>query len=143
LKGDRLLPQHHVARHCRRNDLRWLGNIPVAVMESALDDPGPDGVSVTWMEHFGGDRRHQITEVRRQITASLTPKGSNRIAIFNVGNVETAGSAAGAHVIEDPIDDPPQNPAHALIKADAPLQGQPLIRAAIAATVQPSDIETY
>jgi len=113
-------------------------------MESALDDPDPDGVSVTWLEHFGGDRQHQIVEVRKQIVAGgITPRGSNRIAIFNVGSVENAGSAAGAHVVEDPIDDPPPNQAHALIKADVPLQSQPLIRAAIVHTVQATDIETY
>ncbi len=76
------------------------------------------------------------------MTLRITPRQSNRVAILNVGDVENAGSAAGVHVMEDPIDDPPPNPAHALIKEATALQSQ-LIRAAIAATVQPSDIETY
>jgi len=142
VKGDRLLPQHHVARHCRKGDLFWLGITPTAILESALD-PDADGVSVTWLEHFGGDRQHQIAEARRHMTLRITPRQSNRVAILNVGNVEyAAGSAAGVHVIEDPIDDPPPNPAHALIKEPTALQSQN-IRAAIASTVQPSDIETY
>jgi hypothetical protein len=142
VKGDRLLAQHHVARHCRRNDLFWLGATPTAVQESALLDPDPDGVSVTWLEHFGGDRQHQIAEVRRHVTLRIKPRQSNRLAILNVGNVENMGRATGVHVIEDPITDPPPNPAHALIKDAAALQSQ-LIRAAIAATVQPGDIEAY
>lgn len=134
-------PQHHVARHCRKNDLLWLGTTPIAVLESAFDPDG-DGVSVTWLEFFGGDRHHQFAEARRHITFRITPKPSNRLAILNVDNVETAGSAASIVIVEDPIADPPANPAHALIKEPAALQSQ-LIRAAIAATVQASDIETY
>jgi hypothetical protein len=76
----------------------------------------------------------------------LTHKPSNRLAVINVGNIERAGAAAtaaGLHVIEDPYTDPPPgNPAHALVKEPVELGDQKL-REAIAATIQPSDIETY
>jgi hypothetical protein len=146
LKGDRLLPAHHVARHCRQNDLHYAGKIPAGILECALV-PDEDGLSVTWLEFFGGkDRVANMAGVRAAITAGLTPKPSNRLAVLNVGNIERAGSAAsaaGLRVIEDPYTNPPPgNPAHALVKEAATLGDQKL-REAIAATVQPADIETY
>src|SRR5271170_7867554 len=99
LKGDRLPPTHHVARHCRKNDLVIDPNTlaPSGVQECALV-PDPDGLSSTWLEFFGGDRSHNLAGVRRVI--GLTPKPSNRLAVLNVGRIETAGNAVGLHVIE-------------------------------------------
>jgi len=103
--------------------------------------PDPDGLSSTWLEFFGGDRSHNLAGVRRVI--GLTPKPSNRLAVLNVGRIETAGNAVGLHVIEDPFDDPPPgNPAHALVKEPIGLQNKK-IREAIASTVQVSDLEKY
>ncbi|HWX34954.1 MAG TPA: hypothetical protein VNZ53_46980 [Steroidobacteraceae bacterium] len=140
LKGDRLPSEHHVARHCRKNDLRLdpTSLAPVGILECALL-PDPDGVSTTWLEFFQGDRAHNVAGVRGAI--GLTPKRSNRLAVLNVGNIEIAGQGAGLRVIEDPLD-PPHNPAHALVKEPADLQAKAL-REAIASTVQMTDLETY
>jgi hypothetical protein len=140
LKGDRLPSEHHIARHCRKNDLRLdLTTLaPVGILECALV-PDPDGVSTTWLEFFQGDRAHNIAGVRRAI--GLTPKRSNRLAVLNIGSIEIAGHAVGLHAIEDALN-PPHNPAHALIKEPADLQDKTL-REAVASTVQATDLETY
>jgi hypothetical protein len=142
VKGDRLLPGHHVARHCRRNDLTWSGNTATGVLEGAFD-PDADGVSVTWLEFFQGDRQQRMLEVRQALLSHLTPKASNRLAILNVGKIEAAGNAVGTHVVEDPfMDPPPGNPAHALIKETSGLQDVK-VREALASTVDANEIETY
>jgi hypothetical protein len=143
-KGDRLQPAHHVARHCRYNDLIWNGATATGIQECALM-PDEDGVSVTWLEFFAGkDRQSNMVAVRAAIRNRITPKPkSNRLAVLNVLNIEKTGQAAGLFVIEDPdIDPPPGNPAHALVKEPAALQDQKL-REAIAAAVRPQDIEMY
>ena len=146
MKGDPLPAGDHAARHCRQNDLHYNGKIPDGILECALV-PDEDGLSVTWLEFFkGSDRKANMVGVRSAITAVLTPKPSNRLAVLNVGKIEQAGkahSAGGLQVIEDPYTDPPPgNPAHALVKEPATLADKTL-REAIAATVQPSDMETY
>lgn len=146
MQGDALPAGDHVARHCRKNDLHWTGQVADGILECALV-PDDDGLSVTWLEFFKGpNRQANMVGVRSAITAVLKPKPSNRLAVLNVGNIERAGnahSAAGLQVIEDPYTDPPPgNPAHALVKEAATLGDQKL-REAIAATVQPGDIETY
>ena len=72
LKGDRLLSTSHVARHCRKNDLRLnpISLAPDGILECALI-PHPDGLSTTWLEFFRGDRTHNVTMVRHVI--GLTP----------------------------------------------------------------------
>jgi hypothetical protein len=144
VRGDRLPPQHHVARHCRKNDLIWSGAVATGILECALMPRAQenDGLSSTWLEFFGGDRQHNMSGVRRHI--GLTPKQSNRLAVINVGNIETVRNPAALYVIEDPYTDPPPgNPAHALIKEPANLQQDQKLREAIALTVQASDIEPY
>jgi hypothetical protein len=142
LKGDRLPPEHHVARHCRKNDLVWDGTgIATGVLECALT-PDAEGVSTTWLEFFGGARQHNLSEVKR--CQRLMPRSSNRLAVLNVGNIENVGSGVGAHVVEDPDDPPcpPGNPAHALIKDPVSFQDKTL-REAMAFMVQAGDIEPY
>lgn len=144
-KGDRLPPEHHVARHCRKNDLDWNGNTPIGILDCALT-PDTDGVSTTWLEFFGSsDRKANMPHVRAAVTVFLTPKPSNRLAVLNVGNIESAGAAAGLalRVIEDPFDvPPPGNPAHALGKEPADWHDQK-VREAITFTISQGDIETY
>lgn len=143
VKGDRLPASHHVARHCRKNDLIWSGRVAVGVQEGAFVPNDADGLSVTWLGYFGGDRQANIAGVRSAI--GLTPKPSNRLAVLNIGNIERAGAAIGAGllVVEDPFTDPPPgNPAHALVKEASELANRKL-REALAAMAQPADIETY
>jgi hypothetical protein len=146
LRGDRLSSQHHVARHCRKNDLFWdpVTLTPTQVLECAFVPRAQedDGLSTTWLEYFRGNHPQNMTEVRRHIR--ITPKQSNRLAVLNVGNIENAGNSVGLHAVEDPDDPPcpPGNPAHALIKE--PVSFQDLrVREAVAFTVQAGDIETY
>jgi hypothetical protein len=46
-EGDRLPPEHHVARHCRKNDLIWSGAVAIGIQECALVVTDPDGLSVS------------------------------------------------------------------------------------------------
>jgi hypothetical protein len=142
LQGDALPATDHVARHCRKNDLHWTGPVADGVLECAfLPRPNEDdGLSTTWLEFFKGTRQQNMMEVRKHI--GLTPKASNRLAVLNVRNIKNAGKAhstAGLQVTEEPD---PNNPAHALIK-EATTLADLILREALAATVQPSDIETY
>jgi hypothetical protein len=83
-----------------------------------------------------------MAEIRNYI--NLKTNKSNRLAVVNVGNIQTAGNAVGLHAVEDPDNPPcpPGNPAHALIKDPINLQDLK-VREAIASTVQVGDIESY
>jgi hypothetical protein len=146
MKGDRLPLGHHVARHCRKDDLFWdpLTMVPTHVSERAFlpRSQENDGLSSTWLEFFKGNRQYNINEVRRNI--GLTPKKSNRLAVLNVGDMELVGNSVAVHVIEDPDDPPcpPGNPAHALIKEPVSF-GDKSLREAMAFMVQAGDIEPY
>lgn len=77
-----LAPAHHVARHCRRRDVRDDGTVTPAAFEIR---PGEEYLSANWLEYFHeADRPSQIAGVRQ----ALTDKGFrvSRNAYFAVLN---------------------------------------------------------
>jgi hypothetical protein len=144
VKGEPLPTQHHVARHCNPSDLLINGaGEPFGIKASAFA-PDPDGVSVNWLEFFGGTREHNISGVRSVIKRQC--RRSHRLAILNVGEIHAIQNAAGASltVVEDPDDrlPPDTNAAHALIKDTIVLQ-DPAVQAALAFLVQSTDLEKF
>jgi hypothetical protein len=144
VKGDTLPPEHHVARHCNPTDLFINGaGEPFAVKSSAFV-PDADGVSVNWLEFFGGTHQHNISGVR-SVTKRQARK-SHRLAILSVGAVNAIQNAAGGSLtaVEDPDDrlPPDTNAAHVLIKDRTALQ-DPAVQDALAFLVQPTDLEKF
>jgi hypothetical protein len=144
VKGHTLPLDHHVARHCNPTDLFINGaGEPFGVKPSAFV-PDADGVSVNWLEFFGGTRQHNISGVR-SVTKRQARK-SHRLAIRSVGAVNAIQNTAGASlsVVEDPDDrlPPDTNAAHVLIKERTALQ-DPAVQDALAFLVQPADLEKF
>jgi hypothetical protein len=93
VKGDKLPPEHHVARHCNPTDLFINGaGEPFAVKRSAFL-PDADGVSVNWLEFFGGTRQHNVSGVRSVIKRQC--RKSHRLAILSVGAINAIPNATG------------------------------------------------
>ena len=119
MTGDTLPDDHHIVRYVK----------PSLVEEETVDGsafllrPGENGLSVNWLEIFGGNDEHnQLSEVRQRLR--LEPAKNGRFAKLNVGetkqyvseSVEELGAELG--IIEAPL--PPSDgfeadPSHAEI----------------------------
>jgi hypothetical protein len=145
VKGEPLPAEHHVARHCNPTDLFINGaGEPFAVKPSAFV-PDADGVSVNWLEFFGGARQHNASGVRSVINRQA--RKSHRLAILSVGAINAIQKAIGTSslvVVEDPDDrlPPDTNAAHVLIKDTIILQ-DPAVQDALAFLVQRMDLEKF
>ena len=84
-----LASSHHVARYCRRRDIRNNGALSPAAFELR---PGESYLSTNWLEYFHNfDRQSQIAGVRQ----ALADKGfrirpSAAFAVLNVGDATDA-----------------------------------------------------
>lgn len=144
MKGDPLPAEHYVARHCRNKDFILTNGQPTGVRKSAFE-PKPDetdGLSVNWLEFFGGDRQHNVDGMRS--VTKLKVKRSHGIAILNVGAIITKDGSTQLAVVEDPVVDlaPETNAAHVLIKDLTDLRDK-AVRDVLAFIVQQSDIARY
>lgn len=84
-----LSPSHHIARYCRRRDVRNNGAVPPAAFELR---PGEEYLSTNWMEYFHESHRQtQIAGVRE----TLAEKNFrvSRTASFVVLNIGVAVNA--------------------------------------------------
>jgi hypothetical protein len=142
VKGEPLPAEHHVARHCNPTDLIITGGEPTGVKGSAFV-PDADGVSVNWLEFFGGSRQHNVSGVRSVINRQA--RKTHRLAVLNVGMINGVQGVTGAlTVVEDPDDrlPPDTNAAHVLIKDTIALQ-DPAVQDALAFMVQSTDLEKF
>ncbi len=88
MKDDPIPAADHVARYCPASKLDEEGS------------PGPDAfvlrdgeasLSVFWLEYRGAeDRPTQLGQVRHDVALGLTMRPSARLAILNVGRLQTA-----------------------------------------------------
>jgi hypothetical protein len=145
MKGDPVLPQDHVARHCRYTDLIWQHGRPVDVTEAAFRPRvgEADGFSVNWVDFFRGNRQHNLACVRS--VTKLPAKDSHRIALLQVQDlIQAASSIANLIVLQDPDENlPPQyNAAHALIRPVSDLANI-MVRQCLASRVKPGDLYPY
>jgi hypothetical protein len=100
-------------------DVFWDENTnPVRVLPEAFR-PGDDGISVTWVEHFGGSFNQALGKAREAIGRGLTLRPSHRLAKLKVGSIVALGETSKSRlaVIHDPVEEPPEkvNLGHSLI----------------------------
>jgi hypothetical protein len=74
-----------------------------------------DGISVTWIEYFGGEGEEQLHAAAHALKGTMAFKKSGVLARATVGEIEDVMKAAGrdVSVLRDVID---ENKAHCLIK---------------------------
>lgn len=117
MKGDPIPDDDDVARQCRRADWSLGDNNEIKILGDAFIPDG-EGVSVTWVQFFDGSPSEKLAATSSIIQATRRVRPGNRLAIINVGAVVSCGRShdVDLKVEHDPIDDPPENPAHSLIK---------------------------
>jgi hypothetical protein len=117
VKGDQIPDSDDVARHCRRTDWYRGDNDEISVLGDAFV-PDSEGVSVTWVQFFDVPKAEQLVAAFSIIRGTRRVRSSHRLAVINVGTVVSCGRRHGIdlNVEHDPIDDPPPNLAHCLIK---------------------------
>jgi hypothetical protein len=92
MKGRNLPEAHHVVRlvSYARLEKDNSGNAIGLQFSAFQRKENEEGLSVTWMEYFGGDRKQQIASTVKAIRASLTVGKKSGFAIGNVGEVKAA-----------------------------------------------------
>ena len=143
MKGDALPSEHHVLRHCRKNDLKCEPDGTIRGVYPYAFDPDEDGISVTWMEYFGGSPAEQLITARAAMDRGRRLRESNRLAKLGVGTILVAGKAVGRilAVVHDPIEEPPEkeNMGHSLIQGIAAEDED--LRNRLANSVSSADLE--
>jgi len=118
MKGQNLPPEHHVVRVVPFGKLRLdENNTVIGVNYTAFERRADeDGLSITWMEYFSGNRSEQIVATVRAIRASnFKPSPKSGFAIGQVQNIADACRERKhkIRIIHWPEDD---NHAHAEIR---------------------------
>lgn len=118
MKGQNLKPEHHVVRYIQFGKLRTDadGNVVGINYDAFLRRPNDDGLSVTWLEYFAGERALQIASAVHAIRASnMNPRPKSGFAIGNVAAIKGACESRQhkIRIIHWPEDD---NKAHAEIR---------------------------
>jgi hypothetical protein len=115
-----------------------LDGIPVGLLPSALD-PDDDGVSVTWLEYFGGQAAQQLQSVREVMSKRRRIRKNNGLAVLNAGKIIAVGQSLGTElrVEHDPdFEAGKENPAHSLIIGMRPDHDDLKIRLVVLALVR-------
>lgn len=118
LKGDPIVPDHHVLRHCRRDDLQCEADGSISGVFPDAFVPDEDGLSVTWVEHFPGGWTAQIAAAKDAMSRRRMVRASNRLAVLSVERILRISDQLGKHlaVIHDPDEtEGKENPGHSLI----------------------------
>lgn len=142
MRGDKLPPEHHVLRHCRKGDLKCEDGVIRGVFPDAFESDD-DGISVTWMEYFGGSPDEQLGAARTAMSRGRRLRESNRLAKLEIDAILAAGKAIKRtlSVVHDPIEQPPEreNLGHSLIQGITPDDDD--LRNRLANIVTPADLE--
>ena len=94
----------------------------VTGVSPAVFRPDPDGISVNWLEYQATCFDDQFARMCRLFRGLRTVKPSHLVGLMQVAEIQATGTDAGRelHVEHDPIDEPPINPGHSLIKGATP-----------------------
>ena len=118
MKGDDLPAGDHVVRYTKPSLILEDGTADGSGFLLRASRPDERGLSVNWLEAFGWNKDHQLSEVRRLCRLRLRPNG--RFAEMNVGTVlrEVAEELDTLRIVHDPLEpdgsfDP--DPSHAQI----------------------------
>lgn len=136
MKGQNLPDEHHVIRVVPYGKLETDGNgeptgrLLFSAFQRKEDD---EGLSVTWLEYFPGDRPQQIERAVQAIRASnFKPGRKSAFAIGGVGPIkqQCLANKRKIRIIHEPVDD---NKAHAELR-QFPRDNVPLLEALAAST---------
>jgi hypothetical protein len=143
MRGDPVPPEHHVLRHCRKGDLKCDPDGTIRGVFPDAFEPDEDGISVTWMEYFGGSPAEQLEAARAAMDRGRRLRASNRLAKLKVSMILAAGKAVKRvlAVVHDPIDQSPEreNLGHSLVQGITADDDD--LRNRIANGVLPDDLE--
>jgi hypothetical protein len=143
MRGDAIPPENHVFRHCRKGDLKWDPDGTIRGVFPDAFEPDEDGISVTWMEFFGGSPAEQLEAARAAMDRARRLRASNRLAKLKVSTILAAGEEVKRvlFVVHDPIEQPQEreNLGHSLIQGIAVDDDD--LRNRIANGVLPADLE--
>lgn len=117
MKYQPLPNEHHVIRAVSWARLRKDENDKVVgIHAEAFDAIEPDGLSVTWVEHWGNDHFAAPLSAQGAIRRQREMGSKARFVCANVKAIVEATALLGqkARVIHDP--EPPENTGHALVK---------------------------
>ena len=104
MKGDDLPPDDQIVRYVKPSMIQEDGTPDGTDFRLRHDRPDEVGLSVNWLEVFGQDKTHQLTEVRRLCRLSLRHAG--RFAEMNVGTVKrkVAEELDTLRIVHDPLE---------------------------------------
>jgi len=116
MKGDDLPQDDRIVRYVKPSMIQEDGTADGSEFCLRPNKPDEEGLSVNWLEVFGKDKVHQLSEVRR--LCRLTLKSSGRFAEMNVGTVLQVVSEEldTLRIVHDPLEAQQQfdaDPSHA------------------------------
>jgi hypothetical protein len=97
-----------------------------------------DGISSNWVEYTAsGSFEKQLARTGKLLATQRCVRKSHACGVMNVGQIKEAGTALEKpiSVVHDPIEDPPPNPGHALMKGVSPRDAELLQALALLVTV--------
>src|SRR5438045_2650945 len=95
MRGDALPGDDHILRHCRTRDLKCDPDGTIRGVFPHAFEPDEDGISVTWMEYFGGSVTEQLVAARAAMNRGRKLRASNRLAKMKVSAILGAGETVG------------------------------------------------
>ena len=118
MNGDELSDQDHVVRYVKPTMVREDGTVDGGDFRLRPHRPDDTGLSVNWLEVFGSNHVHQLSEVRRVVRLQL--KRNGRFAEMNVGKVRSkvAQELNTLGIVHNPLeatDSHDADPSHAEI----------------------------
>ncbi|MCY4157804.1 MAG: hypothetical protein OXF66_10335 [Gammaproteobacteria bacterium] len=116
MKGDDLPQDDRIVRYVKPSMIQEDGTADGSEFCLRPNKPDEEGLSVNWLEVFGKDKVHQLSEARR--LCRLTLKSSGRFAEMNVGTVLQVVSEEldTLRIVHDPLEAQQQfdaDPSHA------------------------------
>ncbi len=123
MKGDDLPPGDHIVRYVKPSMIQEDGTTDGSDFRLRPNKPDEKGLSVNWLEAFGNDKVHQLSEARRLCRLTLRPSG--RFAEMNIGTVLRVASEElkTLRIVHDPLEadqDFDADPSHAEMRGLPP-----------------------
>ena len=104
MKGNDLPAGDHVVRYVKPSMILEDGAADGSDFRLRATKPDETGLSVNWLEAFGGEKKHRLSEVRRLFRLRVRPSGW--FAELNVGTVLRVVSEEldTLRIVHDPLD---------------------------------------
>ena len=104
MKRNNLPADDHIVRYVKPSMIQEDGTADGSDFRLRACRPDEKGLSVNWLEAFGPNKVHQLSEVRRLFRLRL--RASGRFAAMNVGTVlrEVAEELDTLRIVHDPLE---------------------------------------